>query len=190
MKRVLFLLMIATYIHADQVADLEKAIMESDLPVVEKLLEQGVSISQKDQLALISLATTVIQNRIDLRNVAEIKGSVQCPETKKKLAHLDQEGEYYMKKSLIYFFLPVATLLAVIPLSFLHVSDNTLDTICVCSVAICWLLSGYNFCKVLASISEFDSACQTCCDELLTASIKIRQLLYKITPNPAYSLNQ
>ena len=40
MKRALFLLMIATCIHADQVADLEKAIMESDLPAVEKLLEK------------------------------------------------------------------------------------------------------------------------------------------------------
>ena len=191
MKRVLFLLMIATCIHADQVADLEKAIMESDLPVVEKLLAKGEAISQKDQMALISLATSVLQKREDLRTVCEMKGWVMCDEIRNGLNDMIKVRDSYRRKDFIYAVVAMAALAALpaalaafaccLPADPYEIVPSTLAVLLATSLS-CFLASCYYLHKYTKKETEIEDTFQERCDALWDAAVKIRQLLYKITP--------
>lgn len=179
MKRILWLFLIATCAQACLIDELEKAITKSDLPVVEKILGETISVSHDEKVALINLATEIIrkrENHVLLNSVIPINGTQTYY---KKYLDKNKKLNASGRNAFLYYLVAILSL-AIIPVGL--ATDNDL---CIYALAICGLnvvASFYNLIKYFylqkRLVREHDASCKIRYND----AIQIRQLLYKIKP--------
>jgi hypothetical protein len=188
MKRILFLFFIATGVYADVMSDLEKAVMKSDLPAIEQMLDSDISISLKEQISLITFAADIIKKRENKIGLNEIK-LLEGKNFELKYVKNDKEVEAYGIKGAGFLFLSSAAFIAAFVstevgerVSFdrsIMLARSIGITLFAVS-ALSFVVSIANIGKSISREKEVIAKYRALYNARYKAAIKIKQLLFKI----------
>lgn len=187
MKKILFLLFISIFTYADNIAELEHAIIKSDFNAVEQILGQDIGISAFEQMALIDLASEIIKKR---ENKILIHEMDVVSEKHPQLKYLkeNKELEVLLSKCLDPFGISLLATVASLCVFAAAPSSSAFQTIGACCAAtsgvtsLITLLGGLLY--FTAAENKVIAKHKTLLSAQHKAAIKIKQLIFKIKAVP------
>jgi len=195
MKRMLCLFLIATSAYAGSIDELEKVISKSDLPAVEKLLAEKISISHDEKVALINLATEIIRKRENKVVINRLNPNNGFQSYDRKYLEKNYELKRYKFGALAFLLTtalsPMISLVGIAACdeylkSMCHLTNSEVGAIALTSAAVIFIVSlgaaAYNLVKYNSLTEKLIEEHDAHSKNRYNQAIQIRQLLYKIKP--------